>query len=304
MRYRIRHITRYDYADMVTLSQNVAHLSPRPIARQQIISQQLDIDPVPVASRRAIDYFGNPCDFFTINVPHRFLVVTSSCELSVGSPPPVDPAGTPPWDGPLVQGGGDDPEAWEYRYDSTAIPCSAECRRYIGGSAIPGLPVLQLGLELNRRINSEFAYDPAATSVATPVLDVLELRRGVCQDFAHMLIACLRTLGIAARYVSGYLETTPPPGRARLVGADATHAWAQIWCGPGVGWIDLDPTNDCIPGERHISIAHGRDFTDVSPLKGMVLGGGTHDVTVGVDVERIPEPMDGQGQIQFQHQVL
>lgn len=287
MRYRITHITRYSYAEAVTLSQNLAHLALRNGPRQSVLSQRLDIDPVPTSLRRRIDYFGNTCDAFAIAVPHERLVVTSSAEVEVAAAPAIDPSTTPPWDSAEVRDGGGEPEAWEYRFDSASVPCAAEFNAFSAEDAVPGRPVLAFALALSHRINRTFAYDPTATNVSTPVLDALELRRGVCQDFAQVLIGCLRTRGLAARYVSGYLETTPPPGRARLVGADATHAWAQVWCGPGFGWIDLDPTNDCIPGERHITAAYGRDFTDVSPLKGMVLGGGAADVSVGVDVERI-----------------
>lgn len=288
MKYRIRHITRYAYAEQVTLSHNLAHLALREGPAQRVLTHRLDIDPEPAAIARRSDYFGNPTVAFTIAVPHSVLVVTSSTEVAVSPAEQPDPAATPAWDSPAVQGGGDDPAVWEYRFDSPSVPCAADLRVWVGDDARPGRPVLELALALNTRLNREFAYDPQATSVATPVLDVLELRRGVCQDFAQVLIGALRTLGLAARYVSGYLETSPPPGRPRLVGADATHAWAQVWCGAQAGWIDLDPTNACIPGERHVTVAIGRDFGDVSPLKGMVLGGGNADISVGVDVERIP----------------
>lgn len=278
-------MTRYDYAESVTLSQNLAHLALRVGPGQTIHTQRLDIDPLPSSLRRRLDYFGNPTDAFVIAQPHRRLVVISQSEVEVSPVMTPDPACTMPWDGPGVM---DDLAACEYHFDSTMIPCAADLRAYGQPDFLPGRPLLEAALALNARINREFVYDPDATNVATPVLDALDLKRGVCQDFAQVLIGCLRTLGLCARYVSGYLETSPPPGRPRLVGADATHAWAQVWCGAQIGWIDLDPTNACIPGERHISVAVGRDFSDVSPLKGMVLGGGHADVTVAVDVERLP----------------
>lgn len=287
MRYRVRHLTTYRYSETVTLSQNLAHLAPRGSPHQQVLNHRLEIEPPPAVLRRRDDYFGNPTDAFTVTAKHDRLVVLSFGEIEVAPPPVIDPALTPAWDDPAVQGGGGDALAWEYRFDSAQIPCAAELRRYASADFPPGRPVLEAALALNTRINREFAYDPAATNVATPVLEALELRRGVCQDFAQVLIGSLRTFGLCARYVSGYLETQPPPGRPRLVGADATHAWAQLWCGAPAGWIDLDPTNACIPGERHILVAIGRDFADVSPLKGMVLGGGRAEVVVGVDVERI-----------------
>jgi transglutaminase-like putative cysteine protease len=289
MRYRIRHLTRYDYAEVVTLSQNLAHLAPRSDGRVLVTSYRLEVEPGPSMVRARIDYFGNRTDAFVITAPHRQLMVTSHAEVQVLAPAPPSPELTPPWDGSEVQGGGTEVDAWEFRFDSTLIPCAADLAAYARPDFTPSRPILAAALALTIRMHREFAYDPSATTAATPVLDALELRRGVCQDFAQVLIGCLRTLGIPARYVSGYLETIPPPGRPRLVGADATHAWVQAWCGAVVGWVDLDPTNACIPGDRHIPVAYGRDFSDVSPLKGMVLGGGRAEVTVGVDVE----PVDG-----------
>ncbi len=287
MRYRIRHLTRYDYADTVTLSQNLAHLALRSGQGQEVLVQRLEIEPTPSSVRRRQDYFGNPTDSFVISSAHKRLVVISHAEVEIAAPLEYDPSSTLSWDHPEVQGGGDEVSAWEYRFDSTQIPCAADLRTYAQADFPPGRPVLEAALAFNARINREFAYDPSATNVSTPVLDALEIKRGVCQDFAQVLIGSLRTLGLCARYVSGYLETAPPPGRPRLVGADATHAWVQLWCGPQTGWVDLDPTNACIPGQRHIRVALGRDFSDVSPLKGMVLGGGQAEVTVGVDVERL-----------------
>jgi transglutaminase-like putative cysteine protease len=155
---------------------------------------------------------------------------------------------------------------------------------YAAPSFAARLPLIDAVIDLNRRINTDFTYDPAATDTSTPLAQVLREKRGVCQDFAHVAIGCLRSLGLAARYVSGYLETQPPPGQARLVGADASHAWASVYV-PDLGWLDFDPTNNMLPSERHITVAWGRDFSDVTPLKGMVLGGGAHTLTVGVDVE-------------------
>lgn len=287
MRYRVGHITTYTYGERVTISQNLAHLAPRELPCQRVLSHRLDISPQPTVARRSRDYFGNPVDAFIIAAPHDRLVVASHAEISVDAPAPPDPASTPAWDAPAVQSGGDDPEAWEFRYDSPQIPCVAELRAYALPDFAPGIPVLAAALALNRRIHRDFLYDPGATTASTTVLEALELRRGVCQDFSQVMIGCLRTMGIPARYISGYLETSPPPGRDRLIGADATHAWVAAWCGRDAGWIDLDPTNACIPADRHIRVAWGRDFADVSPLKGMVLGGGRAEVAVAVDVERL-----------------
>ncbi len=276
--YRIRHITRYAYAEPVSLSHNLAHLCPRNLRGQTVRTQRLEITPAPAQVRRRTDWFGNHEDAFAIQFPHQELTITSVAEVEVTTLAP--PASTPAWDATV-------PGADEFRCDSPLIPCAVELHAYAAASCMPGRPVLDLARDLCHRIHADFAYDPSATNVGTSVLDALELRKGVCQDFSQVLIGCLRSRGVAARYVSGYLETIPPPGQARLVGVDATHAWAQVWCGDQSGWVDLDPTNDCIPEDRHITVAIGRDFADVSPVKGMVLGGGRAEVSVSVDVERL-----------------
>lgn len=286
VRFRVSHRTVYRYSETVTLSQNLAHLAPRAVARQRVLAHRLEIDPVPTAVRRRLDYFGNPADAFAIAIPHQTLAVLSACELALHPASWPEPEATPAWDDAAVRGGGDAVEAWEFRFDSAQAPCAAELLAYAAPDFPPGRPVLAAAVAFAERIRREFAYDPGATTVATPVLEALELRRGVCQDFAQVMIGGLRSLGLAARYASGYLETRPPPGRPRLVGADATHAWVQLWCGPA-GWVDLDPTNACLASDHHLLVAVGRDFADVSPLKGMVLGGGRAVVSVAVDVERL-----------------
>jgi transglutaminase-like putative cysteine protease len=198
-------------------------------------------------------------------------------------PPPSD---TPPWEAaadrtalPL--------EALEFVFDSSAlIAPDAELMAYARAAFPAGAPLLDAVLELTRRIHEDFTFDPEATTVATPLAEVFKSRRGVCQDFARLEIACLRSLGLPARYVSGYLETLPPPGRARLVGADASHAWVAVYC-PEVGWLHVDPTNNVMPSQRHVSIAWGRDYSDVSPIRGVILGGGKHTLRVNVDVVRL-----------------
>jgi transglutaminase-like putative cysteine protease len=174
-------------------------------------------------------------------------------------------------------------EAVQYLYASPHIPCSTRLRRYAAPSFPPGQPLLTAVLDLTRRLYTDFVYDPQATSVSTPLHKVLRARRGVCQDFAHMQIGCLRALGLVARYVSGYLVTQPPPGQPRLVGTYASHAWVSVYC-PGYGWLEVDPTNNLVPSNRHITIAVGRDYSDVSPIKGVLLGGGQHTMQVAVDV--------------------
>lgn len=284
MQYRITHRTSYRYGEPVALSRNRAHLAPRHGDGQAVAGFHLAVDPLPADHRSGPDAFGNRVDAFVVQEPHTALVITASSTVTVERPPAPDPLASEPWESlagrilPL--------DVEEYRWDSPLITCSADLFAFARESLTPGRPVLDAALALTRAIHRGFAYDQRATTVETPVHKALELRRGVCQDFAGVLIGALRSAGLPARYVSGYLETDPPPGRARLVGADASHAWAQVWCGNS-GWIDLDPTNGCIPGDRHITVAWGRDFSDVSPVRGMVLGGGRSDVAVSVDVARV-----------------
>jgi transglutaminase-like putative cysteine protease len=184
--------------------------------------------------------------------------------------------------------------AREFVFDSPLVRAHPSLAAYAEPTFRPGRPIVEAILELNHRIETEFAYDPSATDISTPLAQVLRQRRGVCQDFAHVAVGCLRSMGLAARYVSGYLETMPPPGMPRLVGADASHAWASVFL-PDFGWLDLDPTNDLLPSGRHIVVGWGRDFSDISPLIGVVLGGGQHRLTIGVDVEsggNSPTPAD------------
>jgi transglutaminase-like putative cysteine protease len=209
-----------------------------------------------------------------------------------------DPTQTPPWEEVRDQLARDRSPAWldafQFTFDSRYVLAAARYADYAANSFTPGRPILEAALDLTRRIHKAFVYDPRATTLATPVAEVFEKRRGVCQDFAHLMLACLRSLGLAVRYVSGYLSTVPPPGKERLVGADATHAWVSVFCGLG-GWIDLDPTNDQIPADRHVLLAWGRDYDDVSPLKGVILGGGQHVVKVSVDVLPEGPPVSGTG---------
>jgi transglutaminase-like putative cysteine protease len=286
-RYTITHITTYEYTEPVSLCQNVAHLSVRACAHQQSEPSTLSISPDPAVIEERVDYFGNPVHYFTIQEPHRELTVEVSHRIAVFQSPVVDPGMTPQWEAVRDRLTRDrDPvwlDAFQFSFDSRFVAAHTRYAEFASQSFAPGRPILAAALHLVERIHSGFVYDPKATTVATPVAEVFEKRRGVCQDFAHLLLACFRSLGLAARYVSGYLSTVPPPGRPRLVGADATHAWVSLFCGDA-GWIDLDPTNNQRPEERHVLLAWGRDYDDVSPLKGVILGGGQHVVKVSVDV--------------------
>ena len=300
MRYRITHETTYVYRDPVSLCQNVAHLRPRTDIRQNTSDFEMNVSPRPAVIEEKLDYFGNPVAYFTIQEQHKELKirVTNRVDLSPVSSLPLT---TSPWeevrDRLESDRSNDWLDAYQFAFASRFVPLDEKYASYASQSFAPGRPIHEAALDLTRRIFTDFAYDPKATTIATPVAEVFQKRRGVCQDFAHVQLACMRSLGLAARYVSGYLSTIPPPGKPRLVGADASHAWVSLFCGDA-GWIDFDPTNNQMPADRHILTAWGRDYGDVSPLKGVILGGGPHDVRVSVDVlpEAICDPSGTQMQ--------
>jgi transglutaminase-like putative cysteine protease len=287
MKYEVTHRTTYHYSEPVTLGHNSTHLTPRTLPRQRCLANRLAILPVPSCQRNWIDYFGNHVNYFTVEEEHRELTVTAISEVAMESaqPPAVSPAGT--WeearDAIRRRRDSIDIAAAPFSFDSPCVGRDDRLASYAAISFTPGRPLLEAALDLTCRIFHEFKYDPTATSVSTPTMEVFEKRRGVCQDFAHLEIGCLRSLGLAARYVSGYLLTDPRPGQPRLLGADASHAWLSVFC-PGLGWVDLDPTNNVIPSMRHVTLAWGRDYGDVCPIKGVFLGGGSHWMSVAVDV--------------------
>jgi transglutaminase-like putative cysteine protease len=281
MRYRITHITKYEYAYKVSHAHHVMHLSPRDTDRQQVRRSELTVEPRPSARRSELDYFGNRIERIEIREPHKELTVTCVSEVTLEPRPGTRPAMA--WNDWVQElEGASDPFQLQYRCDSPHIRLHPSLREYAEPSFGRGRDLVEGVIDLSERIFREFTYDQTATNVSTPLRQVLRERRGVCQDFAHLAVGCLRSLGLAARYVSGYLETRPPPGKARLVGADASHAWASVLL-PNGQWLDLDPTNGVLPEERHVTVAWGRDFSDVSPLRGVVLGGGHHQVHVSVD---------------------
>ncbi len=287
MNYEIVHRTIYDYAAPVTVSHHVARLEPRVTAGQTCGAFSLKIVPEPALRKSRHDYFGNPLCFFSVQEVHRRLEVVTHSKVSLRREKPVASEASPAWEdvarlfrdpvSPEVV------EPYQFVFDSPQVRASFDLAAYALPSFGPGLPLLAGARDLMRRIFHDFKYDPKATTVATPLEEVLEKRRGVCQDFAHLGIACLRSLGLPARYVSGYLRTHSAPGRKKLLGADASHAWFSLFC-PGAGWVDFDPTNDLMPEEEHITVAYGRDFGDVSPFSGILTGGGDHEVKVAVDV--------------------
>ena len=292
MLYAVTHRTAYTYESDVSVSHHLAHLRPLALPRQEVLEYSLEITPEPAVHTHRLDFYETPTNFFTIQNPHAELVVTARSRVRVTAP--ELPAQTPAWqtvrDACARHVLSDATTAGEFCFDSRHIAHSAAYADYAATVFPTDRPLLDGLRDLTARIFRDFKFDKRATTTATPLADVFKNRRGVCQDFAHMGIACLRSLGLPARYVSGYLETIPPPGKKRLVGADASHAWLAVWC-PGHGWIDADPTNNLLPGDRHITVAWGRDFSDVSPLRGVVVGGGEHKLKVSVDVAPLAEPV-------------
>jgi transglutaminase-like putative cysteine protease len=290
--YRIRHTTSYSYSDVVTLAHNEARLSPRNGPWQVAHSARLIVDPTPAFMMRESDYFGNWLTLFVLQEPHRRFQVTAHSEVTVRQPFLPDPEDTAPWEEvrELLARSVEQEvfEAVEHRYESPHVRWTPELQAYAAESFPAGRPILAAALHLSRRIHSDFEYRPGATNIATAVQTVFQQRMGVCQDFAHLFIACLRSLGLAARYVSGYLLTRAAEGEPARVGADASHAWASVYC-PGHDFIDIDPTNDMLVRVEHPTLAWGRDFGDVSPLIGVVLGGGAHSVRVAVEVEPLDD---------------
>lgn len=290
MNYHVTHNTIYTYDEPVSVAHNLAHLLPRPAPRHTWLTSELKILPEPSVRADREDFFGNRVTFFAIEEPHRSLNVTAMGDVELGPSEPLLLAPQISWEAACdllrCDRRAETLNAYQYTFDSPGVRRGAELAAYALPAFGAGRPLLEAIQELTARIYRDFAYDPKATTIATPVVEVLECRRGVCQDFAHLQIACLRSLGLAARYVSGYLLTTPPPGMPRLIGADASHAWVSVYV-PEMGWVDLDPTNNTMPSDRHITLAWGRDFHDVSPLHGVILGGGHHKVIVQVDVSPV-----------------
>ena len=287
MRYRVSHETVYEYSDAVSLCHNQVHLTPRTLDYQRCESSELEIVPGPSRIDPWEDYFGNHVRYFSIEEVHRRLSVLVRSVVEVRRRPSIFPPAVIGWEDvrSCVANPADDEcrSAGQFALPSPLVRHSPEAADYAAVSFPPGRALVDAVLDLTARIYREFRYDPTATTVQTPPSDVLRKRRGVCQDFAHLEIACLRSMGLPARYVSGYLLTEPPPGQARLIGADASHAWLAVFC-PGWGWLDVDPTNNQVPDIRHITLAWGRDYGDVCPIQGVVIGGGQHTMRVSVDV--------------------
>ncbi|ROZ64118.1 transglutaminase family protein [Ramlibacter sp. WS9] len=294
MLLHVVHETHYDYAPAVKTAQHVAHLKPANSSRQRLLKHVLAIEPGPAQQSESIDVFGNTRAFFSLQGAHGELKVVADSLVSTSAP--VAPQSKMSWEQARERmryhrGAAYDPAA-EFVFPSPYVPRHEKFIAYARPSFMPDRPLFEAAHELMERIHTDFEYETEATDVSTPALEALELRKGVCQDFAHVMLACLRSLGLPARYVSGYLLTEPPPGKARLVGADASHAWVSVYL-PGDGepgeWADLDPTNNRPPGEDYVTLATGRDYSDVAPVRGVLHGGANHTLRVAVTVTPVEQ---------------
>lgn len=292
MRYNIRHTTLYSYTDPIPVCHNLVHLAPRDTPAQSCREHRLAVDPFPSVRAKRRDYFGNDVEFFSIQEAHDGLSVTAMSLVDVASPVLKKGLRTPAWEelATSIPTNLTPPGLAVYYLSlpSPRIKPSEALGDYARRSFTARRPIFDAVLDLTARIHDDFAFDPKATTVYTQPEDLLSIRRGVCQDFAHLQIACLRSLGLAARYVSGYVATTAPPGMPRLAGADASHAWVSVFCGP-LGWVDFDPTNDAVVGDQHVTIGWGRDYGDVCPIQGVFVGGGQHSMKVSVDMIPLPQ---------------
>lgn len=289
MRYRVWHRTAYTYDDDVTNSYGLAYVVPRALASQDVISSRVDVAPEPGDSSHGTDHYGNATTYFQVTDPHRELVVEATSEVDVRLPAYDEEALAQPWELARPQANPGGVEAWravDFALPSKLVDQTAAAHAYAATSLVPGRPVGEAVTELMHRIHADFEYRKGATTVTTRIDDVFAHRAGVCQDFAHLTLSCLRSHGLAVRYVSGYLATTPPPGKERIVGADATHAWASVWL-PDGSWLALDPTNDQWANDRYVTVAWGRDYKDVPPVKGIIFTDATNS-TLEVQVDVMP----------------
>jgi transglutaminase-like putative cysteine protease len=286
--YDIRHVTTYAYESSVSFARCTLRLEPRSGGGQELISHGVEIRPRPAARTTRRDFFGTLTESIVIEAAHKHLRIDSRSRVSVSRRPPARDAASPSWESirdiafEATSLGPSSPVG--YVFASPLVPVLRPVSAYAAESFAPSTGILAGAVDLMHRIRTEFRYDPKATVISTPLKEVFDNRHGVCQDFAHVMIAGLRGLGLPAAYISGYLRTIPPPGQPRLQGADATHAWVALWCGQDLGWIGLDPTNDLVVANDHIELAMGRDFSDVSPVDGIIVGSPKQKLGVAVDV--------------------
>ena len=295
MMFRVRHVTRYEYGSPVDLASHMLHLTPRDLPWHRVHAATLTAEPAPARRTEAVDHFGNGVTWLFLEQRHRAFAVEADLlvEVNYPTPPPADE--TLPWEDVsrlAREGGADAWQAAEFVFASPMVATDADAGRYAASSLAPGRPILAALLELNTRIRTDFTFRAGATTLTTPVSEVMARRQGVCQDFAHLMISALRANGLPARYCSGYIRTKPPPGQKRRIGSDQSHAWVGCWLGPVHGWIELDPTNGLVVKDEHVLLAWGRDYGDISPVRGVILGGRDHTLTVTVDLEAIEDAED------------
>ncbi len=284
-RYALRHHTAYRYASPVDLASHLLHLTPRQVRGQVVEHVSVVASPAAGYRMQGMDHFGNGVAWVFLEAPHEAFEVTLEATVDVAFPAPPPAPETWPWE--AVRDAAQQPEGWdaaEFALPSPLAPADRAAGGYAALSFPRGRPVLAGLLDLTARIKRDFAFKPGVTTISTPVAQVLAQRAGVCQDFAHLMIAGLRALGLPARYTSGYVRTRPPPGQKRRAGADQSHAWVGCWLGPWHGWVDLDPTNDLVVADEHLLLGWGRDYADISPIKGILLGGGKQELEVSVDL--------------------
>jgi len=294
MLYDVNHRTKYLYESVVSQSSHLLHLTPRFMSRQVVHRHSILIDPAPSTCIEQIDYFGNPSSIVTIEHDHDRVNFLATSRIELSELPDLDLDSSPGWEQTvrLAQLESESDKHFsniaQYSCYSSHTVATLEIADYAKQSFPPGRPFLRAVEELTDRIYGDFTYDAEATEVGTGLSEVMEMKRGVCQDYTHFALACLRYLELPSRYVSGYLLTHSNAGETELIGSNASHAWFSIWT-PEKGWIDFDPTNNVIPNKEHITLAYGRDFSDVSPINGVVTGGGAHTVNVAVDVKQIQD---------------
>lgn len=288
MIFRVRHTTTYTYTKPVDLAAQLMHLRPMRTRWQSVLEEKLHLTPDTGRLVDRVDHFGNRITWLFYETAHTLFEVVSESVVDVRAPPYPNPAETPPWEAVRDAARLGGPGAWEaaeFRFESPRVNLLPGARDYAAASFQPGRPILSALTDLNDRMYRDFKFRSGVTTISTPIAHVLERREGVCQDFTHLMLSGLRGLGLPARYTSGYIRTRPPPGQTRRRGADMSHAWVGGWLGPAHGWVGLDPTNGVLVAEEHVLLAVGRDFSDISPLRGMILGGGQNTLRVGVDLE-------------------
>jgi transglutaminase-like putative cysteine protease len=294
MRYDIRHVTVYDWGSPIPFADCRLRLTPIERRRQRVLVSRLEVDPPADGLVDELDFFGNHITRVAFRAPHRRLRLCSTATVVVEPAPALVPDTSPPWEDVRARAALsrslDPTDPVQFLFPSRHVVITPPVSAWAAECFPPGRSILAGTLAMTERIWEEFDYAPGTTEIATPLAEVFEEKRGVCQDFAHLMIAALRGLGLPAAYVGGYLRTLPPEGQPRLEGADAMHAWVEVWCGPVIGWLGFDPTNGIVASDEHIVVAVGRDYADVSPITGVLLSTGHQGMSVAVDVIESPEP--------------